>query len=266
MTFIPTDDFLLKVARGKVPGMSLIHKFGKGTVSTSETDLWDGSANYVYLTAAVTLYLSSSNAGDTSAPIVIEGLDANGDYQTETVTLDGANSQTQVATANSYARIFRGYYAPTGGGWAGAASLSGDVYASSTNGDTTAGVPNTAADIKMKILQGENQTLMSAYTIPDGFTGFLLSFQFTAETAKALTSRVRIRPFGAAFRTNDCYSGIDPTISESIRLPWQISGKSDIKLTANVGAATAAVSGSFEVLLVDDNLVSALSFDKTIIT
>lgn len=266
MTFIPTDDFLLKVARGKVEGMTLVNKFGRGVVGTTETDVWDGDTNYVYSTAAVTLYLSSSNAGDTSAPIVLEGVDTNGDYQTETRTLDGTNSQTQVASSNSYARLFRAYYAPTGGSWAGTADLAGDIYVSSTNGDTTAGVPNTAADIKAKIIAGENQTLMSLYTIPNGFTGFLLDFHFITESTKVLTSRIRMREFGSSFNTKELFIGTEPNIQNDIQLPTQIPGKSDIKVTASVAAATGEVAATFDILMVDDDLVSALSFDSTIIS
>lgn len=266
MTFIPTDDFLLKVARGKVQGMALINKFGHGVVGTNETDIWDGNTNYVYPTAAVTLYLSSSNAGDTSAPIVLEGLDTNGDYQTETKALDGSNSQTQVATANSYARLFRMYYAPTGGGWAGSADLAGDVYASSTNGDTTAGVPQTAADIKSKIIAGENQTLMALYTVPNGFTGFLLDLQFDTESTKILTSRIRVRVFGSSSNTKEKFVATTPDIQEDIRLPAQIPSKADIRATASVAASTGEVSASFDIWLVDNNLVDELSFDATIIT
>lgn len=266
MTFVPTDDLLLKVARGKVQGMALINKFGSGVVGTSETDIWDGATNYVYQTAAVTLYLSSSNAGDTSAPIVLEGLGTNGVYQTETKALDGSNSQTQVATANSYARLFRMYYAPTGGGWAGAADLAGDIYASSTNGDTTAGVPQTAADIKAKIIAGENQTLMALYTIPDGFTGLLLDFHFVTESTKVLTSRIRIREFGASFNTKEKFIATKPNIQDNIKLTDQIPSKSDIRATASVAASTGEVSATFDILLIDNDLVAALSFDPTIIT
>lgn len=266
MAFIPTDDFLLKVARGKIQGMTLINKFGHGVVGTTETDIWDGDANYVYQTAAVTLYLSSSNAGDTSEPIVIEGVDTNGDYQTETKALDGSNAQTQVASANSYARVFRMYYNPTGGSWTGTADLAGDIYASVTNGDTTAGVPQTAADIKAKIQAGENQTLMGLYTIPNGFTGFLLDFHYVSESTKILTSRLRVREFGSSFNTKERFVGTKPEVQDDIRLPAQIPGKSDIKATASVSASTGEVSVAFDLLMVDDNLVSALSFDATIIT
>ena len=267
-----TDDFLLRVARGQIRGMSLIHKFGHGLSSTVETDIWDNAPNnYVYLSSALTLHVSSSSALDTNAPITLEGCDLNGEFLTEIKSLDGTNSQTQVATVNEFLRIDRVFHKPTDGGLSGGTPLVGDVYVSIQNGDTIAGVPQTPSDIQAKILAGEDQTLMGLFSIYQGFTGFIINFQIRTASAKVLTARLRIRTFDedtqslATFRTQDFFEGGIETVDVPIKLAPQIPSRSDIKMTASMPSPAVSVSTIFEVLLVDNDLVQTLSFDKTII-
>jgi hypothetical protein len=274
------EDYLLRVCRGGQLGFASEHKFGKAIINDSvEGDIWDGNTNgninYVYQISAITHYLSSSadNVTDRNAPITIIGVDTNGNYQTEVVILDGTNSQTQVATANTYFRIFRMFHSGSSGGLAGTPPLTGDIYASSINGDTLGGVPQTAANIKAKIIAGEEQTLMGLYTIPNGFTGFLLNFRFDTISGKSQTARIRVREFNAitgglgSFRTQDFFDQALSQISLDLKLPPPIPSRSDFKITGQLdGPPASSVSGIFEILLVHNHWVTPQSFDKSVLS
>lgn len=267
MSFIDEkNDFLVEVSKGRIEGATLFQKFGNGTVGTTPTQVWAGGATaYVYPTTAVTFHISSTDSGDTNAPIDVQGLDTNGDYQTETANLDGADAQTQVVTANAYTRVLRIQHKPTGGGLSGSSKLVGDLYVASASG-SSGGIPTVAANIKAKIPSGNEQTQLGFFTIPNGFTGFILNSLITTESSKVLSTDLQIREFGSTFATKGKSSGQDSPIRHERFVYDQIPSRADIQILANVSASSGVVSVLFDVLLIDNDLVSALSFDKDNVT
>jgi len=161
--------FEIQVSQGRVPGYSMVMIAGENpdVDSAAYEDIWTQGGLTVYPAAALQMKVSSSSANDTGAgtgarSVIIQGLDANYDPITETVALTG---QTEVTTSASFLRINKMIVATAGTGLANA----GTIYIGT--GVVTAGVPAT---IYNTIAPGFNDSLNFSYTIPNGYTGYIM--------------------------------------------------------------------------------------------
>ena len=246
-----TEPFELQVSRGQVGWHYTLFKYGYNPliINVNET-IWDGGGIYSYPAAAATMYVSSSSTNDDAAgtgarTVFIQGLDANYDEISETVTMDG---QTQVATANEYLRVYRAYVVTAGSGGTNA----GSIYIG-TSGESS-GVPTGTYYARISV--GEGQTLMAVYTVPRGHTFYLTNGTAThgTDTSGAyMTIRFMIRAFGGAFRTA---TKVDITGSEILfpfTFPLRIPEKTDIEVRAICNKnQNNAVSATFEGVLIWD--------------
>ena len=253
-TPLPVASFRQLVAEGLIPGKSTTHKFGRGAnIDTADgfVDIWDGSEydnalkTYTFSTTADIDRISSSDNGDTQS-LVIEGLDTNGDFVSQTKSLTG---QTPVALDTSLWRVFRMYNA-------GSTDIAGNVFCF-VNVATTAGVPDTITNTRAMIINGNNQTLMSIYTVPNGKTGYVEHWYGTLSGSKAglCDLKMRARPFGSVFRlkhTSTLDSNGTSNIQHDFEYPQKLPGKTDMIMSANSSVNDNAVSSGFELLLVDD--------------
>lgn len=236
------------LARGYFDHLDYVFKFGfNGEVGTTEESIWDQGDVYSYPASASQLTLSSDDVNDTSAgtgarTVSIQGLDANYEEQTETITLNG---QTEVTSVGSYIRIFRMSVLTGGSGGTNA----GTIYAGT--GTVTGGVP---ANIFAIMSPGEAQTLMAIYTVPANKTAQLYSFGVSSfGNANAVaTARLIVRNDGGVFRTQDKVLITRGTLIIPHRFPVPIPEKSDIEVTAVASTGTIDVSAAFEIMLVDN--------------
>ena len=174
-----TEPFELQVARGQILHHKHLFKFGNNpTVGNSIETIWAEGGLYSYLSAATVLKVSSSNTADAEAgtgarTVELFGLDADYNEINETVTLNG---QTAVNTTKEYLRINRMIVRSAGTGGQNA----GVIYAGT--GTVTSGVPaNKYATING--VAGSNQSLMALWTIPAGYTGFLVQYDISNGTS-----------------------------------------------------------------------------------
>jgi len=238
------EPFELQVARGQIDGHKALFKFGiNGDVGTSVETVWAQGGTYVYPASATVMKISSSSANDAAAgtgarTIAIFGLDANYNEINETVVLNG---QTSVDTTNSYLRISRMYVATAGSG----ATAVGTIYAGT--GTVTSGVPAT---IYGMIAIGANQTQMSFWTVPDGYTLYLTGVFYTSAntTANAWTNFQLIqRPLGGVFRqqSSSRVAGNGDFVLD-LHTPIAFPEKTDIEVRAVASSSTSNVSAEFE--------------------
>jgi hypothetical protein len=98
------EPFDLQVARGQIMGHSILSLFGyQSSVTTTSIPVWENAAAYTYITSASTLTLVSTSASDnTTAKVLINGLDSDFNIISETLALNGT---TGVTTVNSYFRV-----------------------------------------------------------------------------------------------------------------------------------------------------------------
>lgn len=98
------EPFDLQVARNQIMGHSVLSLFGyQASITTTSIPVWENASTYTYITAASTLSLVSTSASDdTSAKILINGLDSNFNPISETLAMNGTGA---VTTVNSYFRV-----------------------------------------------------------------------------------------------------------------------------------------------------------------
>ncbi len=234
-------DFYLEVAKGNIPGHSIMSKFGQNDdVDTGAyEDVWDGGGTYTYpanATADITEIVSTS-ASDTGV-CEVQGLAADGTLTVQTPTLTGT---TPVTLATPLWRVFRLKNT-------GTADYVGQVCAE-----------NTANTVQYACVQiGNNQTLMALYTIPLGYTGYLLmgtNSTIGTNRAYSLSGRMAMRPYGGVFQLKKTF-GLDTEGTSYMvmphPLPGKIPAKTDIRVSAIASANDSGINTTFEILLVED--------------
>ena len=231
------EPFDVQVARGQIMGHSTVNIYGfQPSVTTTQIPVWEVAGAYTYPTAATLMNLVSSDAGDTSITVVIQGLDANFNPISEVLALNGT---TDVVTTNLYFRI--NTMAVRTGSPAGAITLK----------DPT----NTTTYARINALVGRTQ--MSIYTVPAGYTFYLSRINaytsLNGSTADFITYRnvSVLNPSGVRSITQQAPF---TNVYEAQRvMPRPFTEKTDIQLQARTSAGTAAVSISAEGYLIKND-------------
>lgn len=252
----------LAIAEGNVTGKTFIHKFGAAPDfdnGDGEVTIWDAAEDatawelmsYVYSTTAAIDSISSTNNGDTQ-DIEIQGLDADYNLVTQTVTLTG---QTRKALTTSLIRVFRAKNV-------GSTDLAGHViiYENDTTADDP-GVPDDSNLIRAVVQPENNQTEMCVFTIPAGKTGYLRSWYASTAGASKNTEyimRMKARPFGQVFqlkhRSAIADDGTSAKQHEYVE-PEVFAAKTDVEMTVEITGSPitgAAIAAGFDIVLVDD--------------
>jgi len=250
--FAPSPVFNWDVALGRVRGYEVYNKFGENPdidTGTDPEDVWDFGGIYTFSTTADIDTVSSSDAGD-NQDISIQGLDENWNMITQTATLNG---QTKVTLTTPLIRVFRMANSDD-------TNLAGTMYCY-VDGAITAGVPDTDADVRAVIINGNNQTLMCIFTIPAGYTGMFLGgyVATTKSSGNSATFAWKARGFGGVFQVKSKI-GVVGTGSSAwtyhYGVPVVLPEKTDIKITCEeVEANNTAVSGGFDMVLIDNDFI-----------
>ena len=248
-----SEPFELQVARGQIAYHKPLFKFGNNaTVGYTVETIWAEGGLYSYLTAATVLKVSSSSTDDTSAgtgarTVQLYGLDADYNEINELVTLNG---QTAVNTTQSFLRINRMVVRSAGSGGANA----GVIYAGT--GTVTTGVPaNVYASVNG--VTGANQSLMALWTVPAGYTAYMLQYDVsngtTSNTPAVCKLVLAVRPHGEVFQSKDVKSlTTGMHVEETFAFPLKIEEKSDIEVRAISSSASVTfdISSAFEIVYI----------------
>lgn len=252
----------LAIAEGIVSGKTFVHKFGEAPDfdnSDGEVTMWDGANDailgggamvYTFSSSADIDTISSSDGGDTQV-IEIQGLDTNFDLVTQTKTLTG---QTDAILDTPLIRVFRMKNI-------GSSDIAGVVYLRTNGSGQSGGVPSTANTARAIINNGNNQTLMVVYTVPNGKTGYMRSwYAATAGANRSSEYKIKIKSmsFGGVFQVKHSSAISDEGTSKDNHPyiePEVFAATTDIIMTVEMltSAATQAdISGGFDIVLVDD--------------
>lgn len=190
--------------------------------------------------AATSISINSSSANDTAAgsgarTLFIEGLDGDGNPQSETVTLNGV---TAVNPANAYYRIQRAWVLAVGSGGVN----EGNITIADGTG-TLAYVP-----------AAKGQTQQAAYTVPAGRRASLLKLRMhvTGTTAANAQGELQWRPdMASSWRTIETINGQNLSNTELDYVAMsEFCALADIRLrVVSVSANNTIVSGAFELYL-----------------
>jgi len=224
--------FGLALQKGEINRFGGIHKFGLNTaVGTSFETIWDGNNTYTYPSSAGTATVTSSNtSADNAGTVEVEGLDANYDVATETITIGGSAGST------SFIRVYRAVMKTANTGNANV-------------GDITITVSSTAV---AKIQAGYGQSLMCVYTVPRNYIAYLM--QIDIGSSKDLENEIRFITKeisnGNVWNTRAFITTRGGFMEKNYVIPVKISEKTDIELIAKA-SATSSISGGFELVLQD---------------
>ena len=256
MAYIGSTDYLIEVAKGNIAGASLINKFGANfSVGGNYAPVSIGG---IYQTpqvaGAVTLRVKAGNANDTAAgtgarEITIQGLDATGALQTESVATAGTSASSNFA--GTWTRVFRAWVSASG------------TYATSAAGSHTAAIViESTAPADWATIDATNfpkgQSQIAAYTVPLGFTAYLLDYVLTIDSGKSvdfiLFKRENILETAApysAMRTVLQSRGLAAPLTRKFRDPIRFEALTDIGFMAK-GSGTPEVTADFNILLIAD--------------
>ena len=250
------ERFLLEVQKGNIPGHSILHKFGHGSVGTSMVPITN-SLVYQTPTTAVALEILSDDADDTSAgagarTVFIEGLALDGTIVTQIVALNGL---TAVAIPTPLWRLYRWYVLTSGaygttatGGHQGTLTIR--VASAGATWSTIAFAPYP-----------HGQSEIGWYTVPAGFRAYVFTQVVKVDSSKSADVMFVQRqdandvttPF-TSFRLVEEFIGVAGAgsgLSPDSPL-GSFPAFTDIGWMGKIGTGTADISVDFEILLIKD--------------
>ena len=229
-------------------GFGEVHKFGAVPAMSQNTNgtIWDENdtvypwatidANGV-LTVSVVAPNNEGSAETThdGDSVEIQGLDSNYELQTETVTISGSSA----TTTNTFKRVFRArFIAATG------FDPNSERILIQSGGTTVA-----------KILEDLGQTLMSIYTIPAGYTGYLMRLDVTAQGTATGSFKLFARPGGVgSFQLKHVaeVNGVGGAYQLEYPVPQPFLEKTDIDARMHTQSNNGRYTCTFDILLVDN--------------
>ncbi len=248
-----TRDYLIEVQRGNISGVTVVHKFGRNDAVASAT--WEGigllSEPFTFLTGATTVKIKAGGhanddaSGSGAQSVLLVGLDSNGNEVEETLITAGAAESADSNT--SFWRVYRIYIPDGGVGTYGGANAAAITIENSGGG----------TDLIM-IATDEGQSQYGAYAIPSGNSGFLLSVEVEADTAKPADFRMFTRsnltdastPFSPK-RIRLHFDGIDGPDTHDPNSPMFVMDElTDIWMEAEGAGNNTEVSVDMEILLI----------------
>lgn len=223
-----TLDFNLAVAQGRVPGVTGLSISGySASVGSTFIPAWqDGT--YVYFTSAQLVRVWSESAADTNVTVLIIGLDANYEQQTETVLLN--NGTTGVLTTKQFLRINSIRLTQT-------PQNAGIIHAGSSDKTITLAYIGTVNGGSAGVSQ------MTVYTVPAGYTFYLTqSNWYTAGSQPCLYRSWTRNPSGLitivlTFPLTTSYNSLKVVprpYPEKTDIQWQVSATNNVAIGGQI--------------------------------
>lgn len=258
MSDFGTKDWLIEVAKGNVPGHSIIHKFGRNVAvgTTFVPVAFGGLYNTPQPAAATTLRVKAGNANDTAAgtgarEITLLGLDETATEVSEAVATAGASASA--ATTTTFMRTPRAFVSASG------------TYATALAGSHAADIviENGAGGTDWLTIDStsfpKGQTEIAVYSVPTGFKAYVLSALVVTDVTKTtdvlLFKRESILDAAAPYSAMRLlFEGQlkGAPLNFSPRSPMLVTGPCDVGWMAKVTSGSAEVAVDFEILQVAD--------------
>lgn len=249
------EDWLERVSRGLVPGASVIHKFGAGTINTTLRPI--ATAN-TYKTpqanAAVSLEVvggvNDTAAGSGAREVTLVGIGPDGMEKTEVVATSGASP---AAVSGTWIRLYRKWVSASG------------TYADDTTPSHTtqidvqeAGGGDVWGTIAVDGGFGLGQSQIGCYTVAINKVAYILSTTFAVDSTKAISMYffkrdgiLKTAPPYDAMRVNNTYVGLSGVGEFVHRTNEKFGPGSDIGFMGKTSSGTANASIEFELLIID---------------
>lgn len=229
------EPFDLQISRGQVYGHSTVNIYGyQPAVTTTAIPLWENATTYAFPGSALVMTVASAaGATDAGVKIQVTGLDANYNSLIETVTLNASGTST---TTGLFLRINA------------LVTVSGNAtgIVTAKNGATTYAQINV----------GFGRSLMSIYTVPNGFDFYLERVDANTSFNGNNTNFVNYQNLSTNNGVNIVTTKAPFTISYSSRrvMPRKFASKTDMQFLFNTSAGTAAVNIGVEGYLIQSDV------------
>jgi hypothetical protein len=241
--FILQDFPILNLARGKVRGASVVHKFGATPqISTNtKSTIWD-IADTIYPWSAFStpgvLNVDCASTSDIGHTVTISGLDADFNQVTEVINITTQNNNTGTQV---FSRVFRAFFDGTA---------------------TNVGIVNIQINSTTvaRIQAGKAQTLMAVYTVPAGYKGYIFKGDATVKAGSDLTLGMYVRYGGTgAFRIGHQAEVSPNGYQYDFPIPLELPEKSDIDIRAYANTNNVRATAVFDLVLIKDSTFSEWS-------
>lgn len=231
-------DSYFSIAQGQVGGYSMVHVTGYNpdVDMASDETVWSAGGLYPWAVwdTLRTISLVSTSALDQGS-VIVSGLDANFLPITEEINCAGL---TPTSGTLLFKRLFTAVYknGPTNN--AGLITLTAD---SSTVGLIEIGI---------------GQTLNGIYTVPAGYTAYILTGDFSVQKGEDSQVRFFIRPPNQSFRIVHIAEVFESTYRYDFMVPVKLTEKTDLDIRAAlVETNNTRVTTNFSMILVNNNAI-----------
>jgi hypothetical protein len=237
------SNYEMNVARGLVPGHSVMTRsaYNPSVPADTLTSVWVEGGIYPFTTwtTASRLYVASSSASDTGQQILIEGLDSNYVYQSETITTNGT---TAVQTTGTYIRIWT-------------ATVTQSSVANTNAGEIRFRITSASGTVVAHIRATIGQTKLSQFTVPANTTAYVMygdmsSFK-TGNGQVSTTVQMDIRPFGSVFSSGFIAVAGNGYYRNDFKVPLVLPAKADVDVRVLCDSASA-VSANWQMILIQN--------------
>jgi len=239
---VPENIYLLAAA-GKIERAFTVHNSGfNPSVGTTPQTIWDDGGLYPWIGSASHLTINSTDindkAGGTGAQtLYLQGIDANYNLIDEVVKLKGTQP---ILSSLSYKTIHR-MSVPS------LFNKNGIPVQNEAQGTITAKVNNI---IRAKIIKGNNNALMSIFTVPANYKAFMISMCCGVGKGKEATIQIFTRVYGGVFRMTQPSYLYQTESRRPFTVPMPINEKTDVDIRAFVDSTpTIGVGVSFDLLV-----------------
>jgi len=243
--FGKTEPFYLQLARGQIENHKHVFKFGfNPDINGTEETIWDVGGIYAYPASAVTMTATTTAgvpATDNGVKITIVGLDADYNEVSQEITLAGSGTAT---TTQTFLRVFRAFVS-------GSQAPTDDV--NITNGGTT----------YARVTLNDNQTLMAVWTVPAGYTAYILKGNLGSGTSNInqyIIARLVSRELGGVFRTQAKVTIQSGEIALDFEVPVAFPEKTDIEARALSSGANNLIFADFEIIYIKNSSVDTNNY------
>jgi len=241
--WVPQGAVKLSLEYIRANAKSVIHKFGSNpnvsnSVSkTSQETIWDGSSAYTFPPNDATGIQVKSDDSNDNQQIIIEGLDSNFYVQKWTGNLNGTSN---VNIDGTWSRVYRAYNNDS-------TNISGIINIHASGNDALS---------YAKIIDGNNQTLMSLYTIPVDCTGYLVGYNLSAQNTSSsseigFTVYFQTREYNKVFRVQEVNSvNTSSPLSKDFPFPLKFEPKTDVIFNVvSANGNNGSINADFDIAL-----------------
>ena len=229
--------WFFQIAQGLIAGHIPVFKSGynPSIANNTEESIWGHSVIYPWASWSTggTLSCVSTSASDTGI-LHITGLRASDWTQiTETITMTGT---TPAVTTNSFIRINTVFYN-------GSTSTNVGEIDINRNG-TTVGY----------ITAGEGNSQSAQYTVPAGYTAYILTGQASIGKGNDGTGKFKYRLYGGSFQTAMTFLLFQSTFSYTFESPLVLPEKTDLDVTLTASVSGTAATCAYSMILIQNGI------------